>query len=69
MLEHAWNRWARVVKSREERRKIVLEALKLQMAELKPIGGNLREKSCDSLAISLSDWFNVWQSTRWDPGL
>lgn len=69
MLEHAWNRGTREAKSREERRKIVLEAPQPQMAELKPVGGNLREKSCDSLATSLSDWFNVQQSTRWDPGL
>lgn len=46
-MEHAWNRGARAAKSREERRKIVLEALKPQMAELKPAGGNLREKNCD----------------------
>lgn len=69
MLEHAWNHGARVAKSREERKKIVLEALKPQMAELKSAGGNLREKNCDSLATSLSDWFTVQQFTRWDPGL
>lgn len=69
MLEHAWNRGTREAKPREERRKIVLEALPPQMAELKPVGGNLREKSCDPLTTSPSDWLNVQQSARWDPGL